>query len=200
MLVLRNFFIALSFPIIGIGVIFLHLNFIASSEANPKSLTVDDLKQMLAMHKQIAAEQLEQAKVKSPYGCDDIENAISTANLDIKRRDDDGAYVVFPLEKTHDVFYVVCHPLEEGIGVVLVTAIDAPDRVKGLIVANMWNEDINASTAFYQQEENMIVQRTQFLAVSQKGLVEKLNQYIVEIDDLEIELNKYVQWAERDPT
>ena len=199
MLMLRNFIIALSFPIIGIGVIFLHLNLIASSEASPKSLTVDDLKQMLSMHKQIAAEQLEQAKVKAPYGCDDIENAISIANLDIKRRDEDGAYLVFPAKKEHDVFYVICHPREEGIVVVLVTAINAPDRVKGLIVANMWNQDMRVSTAIYEQDENIIVQRTQFLAVSQEGLVEKLNHYIVDLDDLEIELNEYVQWVERNP-
>lgn len=191
MLMLRNFIIALSFPIIGIGVIFLHLNLIASSEANPKSLTIDDLKQMLAMHKHIAAEQLEQAKAKSPYGCDDVENAISMANLDIKRRDDDGAYLVFPANKIHDVFYVVCHPLEEGIGVVLVTAIETPDRMKGLIVANMWNEDINASTAFYAQDENMIIQRNQFLAISQKGMVEELNQFVMDLDNLEIKLNYF---------
>lgn len=61
---LRNFIIALSFPIFGIGVIFLHLNLIASSEANPKSLTIDDLKQMLAMDKQIATEQHEQARAE----------------------------------------------------------------------------------------------------------------------------------------
>ena len=107
MLMLRNFMIAITFPIVGIGVIFMHLNLIASSEANPEALTVDDLKQMLSMHKQIAAEQIEQAKVKSPYGCNDIENAIRIANLDIKRRDDDGAYLVFPVKKPHDVFYVI---------------------------------------------------------------------------------------------
>ena len=64
---------------------------------------------------------------------------------------------------------------------------------------NSYYQDVRVSTAIYEQDENIIVQRTQFLAVSQKGLVEKLNHYIIDLDDLEIELNEYVQWAERNP-
>ena len=123
------------------------------------------------------------SQIASDFTCDGVTDLLRDADLKLFDTMDGNSFIVGRENDGKSLFYL--RPKNDHYGCKIIAVAILPDvkRVVGIMASNIWNTDINKSTAFFNVEENLLVQRFDSVSHSEKQTVEILKTFAEEVYD-----------------
>ena len=149
---------------------------------NPKehiaaqALTSDDLMQLSKDRAEYY-----QTQIASAYTCDGVTDLLNNIDLKIFDTLDENSFIVGRADSKKSLFYLRAKKDHYGCKIIAVSVVPDIKRVLGIMASNHWNMDINKSTAFFDVNENLLVQRFDSISHSEKQTVEILRTFAEEV-------------------
>ena len=149
---------------------------------NPKerfevqALTSDDLIQLCKDRAEYY-----QSQIVSGYTCDGVTDLLNEVDLKVFDTLEENSFIVGRADSKKSLFYLRAKKDHYGCKIIAVSVVPDIKRVLGIMASNHWNTDINKSTAFFDVDENLLVQRFDSISHSEKQTVEILKTFAQEV-------------------
>lgn len=147
-----------------------------SSEPAAEPFSIEDLKQL--MHDR---SQYYQESMVASYSCDDLTDQIGPAGLKVMEKVDDNGFVVGRTASKKKLFFLGSKQETHGCKIIALSILPDIERVFGIVASNGWNSEMNESTAFFDVDEDLLVQSYEKLSHSDEQTIEILKEFTKEV-------------------